>query len=92
MAAPYTNQLINRVRQDIAYSQARNARVAALGRTLQSMPMPSNSSLPAGMSRTALGPTFKGQGGNMLTTIKTPWGSSVTVDAAHAGTFAKLGI
>jgi D-alanyl-D-alanine carboxypeptidase len=90
MAAPYTNQLINRVRQDIAYSQARNARVAALGRTLQSMPMPSNSSLPAGMSRTALGPTFKGQGGNMLTTIKTPWGSSVTVDAAHAGTFAKL--
>lgn len=87
---PYTNSLIDRVRQDIAYSQARNRQIASLGRSLQSMPMAINSSLPSGMSRTALGPTFRGQGGNMLTTIKTPWGSSVTVDAAHAQTFSKL--
>lgn len=91
---PYTNQLIDRVRQDIAYSQARNRQLTALGQALTSsggIQIPGvNTSLPSGMTRTALGPTFRGQGGNMLTTIKTPWGSSVTVDAGHAQTFSRL--
>jgi hypothetical protein len=93
MTAPgYSNFLIDRVRKDIAYSQARNAAIARMGQTLQSptrFSLP-NTTLPAGMTRTALGPTFMGRAGNRLTTIKTPWGASVTVDASHAPTFAKL--
>lgn len=88
---PYTNQLIDRVLADIRYSQARNARISNIGQALGSSGIPSSAySLPSGMTRTALGPTFKGQGGNMLTTIKTPWGSSVTVDAGKAPTFSRF--
>lgn len=92
---PYSNQLIDRVRKDIAYSQARNARISNIGQALgsggTSLTLPSSAySLPSGMTRTALGPTFKGQGGNMLTTIKTPWGPSVTVDAGKASRFNAL--
>lgn len=98
---PYTNSLIDRVRSDIAYSQNRNRQLMNLRNRLaaDSISFPQIPSiprgaayapLPAGMTRTALGPTFRGRGGNMLTTIKTPWGSSVTVDANHAQTFARL--
>lgn len=99
---PYTNQLIDRVRQDILYSQNRNRQLMNLRNHLAAnsitfpqipsalTPVTGGATLPAGMYRTALGPTFRGRGGNMLTTIKTPWGASVTVDANHAQTFAKL--
>lgn len=94
---PYTNQLIDRVRADIAYSQARNRqlmnlrnRLAADSITFPQIPRPGSLDLPAGITRTPLGPTFRGKAGNMLTTIRTPWGMSVTVDASHAQKFSQL--
>jgi hypothetical protein len=94
MTAPYTNQLINRVRQDIAYSQARNRSV---GNTMpisvaSRMVLPSVGSLGLGAlsgNAQVLG-SFTDSHGTRLATIRTPWGESVTVNAAKAPTFAKL--
>lgn len=94
MATPYTNQLINRVRQDINYSQQRNARVVALSQQLggSKLMIPSSSSLGiGGMGGTAqVTGSFTDSHGTHLVSIKTPWGQNVTVNAAKAGTFAKF--
>src|SRR5678815_81570 len=92
MTAPYTNQLINRVRQDIAYSQARNARIASLGQALQTrMNMPSftPSSVGGGLGAQVTG-GFTDSHGTRLATIVTPWGQHVTVNAAKAPVFAQF--
>lgn len=90
---PYTNQLIDRVRADIAYSQARNRRLASLQSAMPTtrLIIPSAGSLGIGGG----GPvqvtgSFTDSHGTRLATIRTPWGQNVTVNASKAPTFAKL--
>jgi D-alanyl-D-alanine carboxypeptidase len=92
MTAPYTNQLINRVRQDIAYSQNRNRAIQALGNSMTArIQVPTNSGL--GVSAIGGGTVtggFTDSHGTRLATIATPWGQHVTVNANAAGKFQAL--
>lgn len=89
---PYTNQLIDRVRADIAYSQARNRQIAALGQALQTrinLPSVGSLGLGGGSSAEVTG-GFTDSHGTRLATIRTPWGQHVTVNAGYANKFSQL--
>jgi len=88
MTVPYTNQLIDRVRQDIAHSQARNRMIQSLGARIQ---VPTSSGI--GISTIGGGGItggFTDSHGTKLASIRTPWGQNVTVNASAAGKFAAL--
>lgn len=88
MTAPYTNQLINRVRQDIAYSQNRNRIIQSMK---ANMVIPTQSTLGVGaISPGSVTGGFTDSHGTKLASIATPWGQHVTVNASAAGKFEAL--
>jgi len=86
MTSPaYTNSLINRVRQDIQYSQNRNRQI----QQLRNMNVGTSITTPSSMGISA------GGGGSIspgrgLVTIGTPWGQRVTVASGYANKFTQL--
>lgn len=90
MTAPYTNQLINRVRQDIQYSQNRNRAIQAMGQNRLIIPTSSGIGIGAGGGRAQVSGTFTDSHGTRLSTIRTPWGQTVTVNSSVAGKYSQL--